>query len=186
MNKILIAFLLLINIQVYATDVNPSDSIDYKKSDFYSKVEAFIPNKMDSYTLFYNEPNGKVVDSLKSLNQEEWIIVTIDSVRGNWVRLKKISIAPMNHRFAKNLLNTWIPIQSLYTQLNDPIQTFKVYNKPDGNSGTTEYPTVKLLNLVEIKGEWLKVRFTVKGKGEIGWIHKYDVCPYPWTICGYF
>lgn len=185
MKIIPIALLLVINLQGYSASIIPKDTLDIRYSDFYAKVQAFIPNTIDSYTLFFDKPNGEIVDSLNSLYKDDWIIVTIDSVSGSWARLKTVLIRPNRFDTVSSATNTWIPINKLYTELNDPIQTFKVHHKPDANSKTKEFPTVALLNLAEIEGKWLRVKFTIKKKEKTGWIHKYYVCPYPWTICGY-
>ena len=189
MKKIVFVFSLLIVIstQTLSASTNFQDSTTYSDSDFHKRVEAFIPNNSDSFTYFYSSPKGTIIDSLKSINKHQWIVLTIDSVNSDWVKLKKVVYAPEDPSVSAppNLKNTWIPITHLYTQLNDPIQTFNIHESPSEQSPLHEYATVKLLNIIEIKGDWLKVKFVIQGIKYSGWINKFTVCAYPWTICGY-
>jgi hypothetical protein len=159
-----------------------SDSLD-----FYTKIEAFIPNTKASPTYFYDLPKGLIIDSLKSSNEDEWIIITIDTKKGNWVKLKHVKIKPSSDSniSARRLSNLWIPLSELYTQLNDPTQSFTVYKSANKKSKQKNHPTVDLLNIIDIKDDWIKVKFTVNAKQQAGWISKFNVCAYPWTICAY-
>ena len=189
MRKIILVYLLLAvtSILSVSASTNIKDSTNYSSSDFHTKTEAFIPHNLDSFTYFYSNPNGDIIDSLKSTKKHQWIIVTIDSVNADWVKLKKVVFAPEDSSIPSppNLKDTWIPITELYTQLNDPVKTFKIHESPSEQSTSHEYKTVKLLNIFEIKEDWLKVEFVIQGYKYSGWINKFNVCAYPWTICGY-
>jgi hypothetical protein len=189
MRKIKLVYLLLaVSLMLsLSASTNINDSTNYIASDFYKKTEAFIPNNLGTFTYFYSNPNGVIRDSLKSTKKHQWIIVTIDSIDSDWVKLKKVVFGPEDSSVPSppNLKDTWIPITGLYTQLNDPIQTFKIHDSPSKKSTSHEYKTVKILNIIGIKKDWIKVRFIIQGYEYSGWINKINVCPYPWTICGY-
>lgn len=156
-------------------------------NDYYTHVQAFIDNDTLNYTYFYAGPNGEIVDSLKPSSKDEWIIVTIDTLKAGWAQLKDVFIEPSLDRSLLNskLKSSWVPIASLSTSLPDPAGTFSVYVAPSSDSIKVVHPTVFGFRMVDIKGPWVKIKFTIWGIPHFGWRHKYDLCALPWTICHY-
>ncbi|MCF8297022.1 MAG: GW dipeptide domain-containing protein [Saprospiraceae bacterium] len=151
-----------------------------KESDYYQKVLGFIPETKTSLTYFYNNPNGEIIDSIKSPDGY-WICVVIDSQIENWVRLKSVAFDPGLKSFPK-LSNSWIPINEIWINLaND---SSSIYLKPNKNS-IKQTVGFHRVNLIEINGNWAKIQFESNEKKIIGWIHKEDQCGLPWTTCNY-
>jgi hypothetical protein len=158
-------------------------SLPVDTTDYYRKVEAFIPIDTLNCSYFYSEYKGEIMDSVKSISGDDWIIVTIDSVKNDWVKLKKVVM--MESGWSPPALhNVWAPISMLYTGLNDPAGTFKVHVSPSKKSKQLVYPTTfGPLKIVDIEGFWIKFKFNVDGKEHSGWKNKYNLCAYPWTVC---
>jgi hypothetical protein len=177
----LFAVIILSAVQIQANV--PIDSTRTLWSDFNTKIKGVVPMDTVNYTYFYSSPRGEKIDSLRSADSEDWIIVTIDSLKDGWVKLIDVYLVPSRPGSVFN--NVWVPLNILYTGLNDPINTFKMHVSPSKDSEQVVYRTGSWLNIIDIKGLWLKLRYEIDGKEYVGWKHNYNVCPNPWSTCGW-
>jgi len=149
---------------------------------FYdTKVQAFIPKEKLSYTRFYNKAGGEILDSIQSTEYMSWICVTVDSYINNWVKLKTVKISPVGRDYYE-LKNSWIPIKDLWLNLSN--DSSLIYSEPIKNSKSIIVP-FHMVNLIEIKDSWVKVKFESEGQLIIGWVAKENQCASPWTTCNY-
>ena len=178
---------MLVVMQLETEAVKAADSTSVSRTtmhtDYYNKIQAFVPNDTINYTYFHLKPAGVITDSLRPGTSEDWIIVTIDTLVNNWFKLKDVFFSFLLR--GSQLQNVWVPVGVLYTSLPDPIRTFTVHVGPNKDATTVVYPTVWGFSLVDIKGQWMKIKFMVAGEEHVGWKHKFNLCCLPWTICTY-
>jgi hypothetical protein len=184
MKKLLSFFALMIlwgtHLQVQANVAN--DSTRAVWTDDVTKIKAIVP--MGTVNHIYSSPKGEITDSLKSAHSEDWIIVTIDSLKDGCAKLIDVFLVRSRPN-TPVLYNVWVPLNILYTGLNDPINTFKVPVSPSKDSKQLVCTTVPWMNIIDIKGNWLKLKFKTDGNEHVGWKHKFNICVNPFSTWGW-
>ena len=124
-----------------------------------------------------------------------WYKLAISESKNGWLKIENILALPdcgdevINH-FGKYKGN-WVLAKEFKINIADldvePKYGVKLYEEPDSNSSMV-FQSGKFLetDLVEVKGNWAKVSFTVNENQIIGWLQRKDQCAYPWTSCSYY
>ena len=149
-------------------------------ADYYERVIGYVPKHFQNQTFIYDKPNGFKVDSIAEPT-EGWIQFVILRQEQDWVQIKSASIAP-GIELLNDLKDKWVNVSDIWFDLSN--DSSNCYSEPDLNSDfiSIDFQTV---NLVEIKGNWAKAKFTIENIVYEGWFRKEDQCGFPWTSCTY-
>jgi len=142
----------------------------------------------------YSEPESAVKDTLLALEQEMcWYRLFISESKNNWFKIESIMVMPScrDHFVSKCdscYKGMWIRGENLKINIADlnvkPVNGIKFFEEPNLSSEVI-YSSGKFLktDLIEVKGNWAKVRFEAENKTYTAWLQKADQCSLPWTSC---
>ncbi len=149
-------------------------------SDHFNPLTGFIPKNTVDHLDFYKSPNGKKIDSIKIL-KSGWVHFSINHQKGNWVKIKNVSIAPGIKDLA-HLNNNWVKTSDVWFNLSNNGAFYYVLPNDKSKKHFIDYQSV---NLIEINGNWVKAKFMTNAHAEQAWFKREDLCGSPWTTCNY-
>lgn len=152
-----------------------------------SNVEGFILNDTNRYLKLYNSYNGTCSDSILLPSKFQRVLIIIDKVNSNWIKVKHIRYAPGVKEDSLTKHNgLWIKNEFLYFNVGI-IEESKttIYKKPNKKEMIDIMEGSQTVKIIEVKKGWAKISYKQKGIEKQGWVDRYDQCSYFWTACNW-
>lgn len=172
------------NKQTNSLNIKDTVETPTKKSASKCNCGGFVNWEQKVSVRLFDQPNGKVIDTLSAnIKMENFLVFAIIDTANNWF---KVEIGKAINSKSKigwikkgNYLGTFA---SNYVDGD----TLFLYTKPTFNSTPADTLTKWNPNIYQItgcSGEWVKVRLTTSNKTLEGWLAPDKQCPNPYTTC---
>jgi uncharacterized protein YgiM (DUF1202 family) len=145
--------------------------------------EGLVDWKKNVTVILYDQPDGKVIDSLThDFEMENLLIFKLIESEENFFKVQ------IGRAYDESKLG-WIKKKDYlgtYARNYSDEDTLYLYEKPDKKSKITStitqyYP--ELYEIINCKDNWVKVKLTVNGNKFSGWLEPLMQCPSPYTTC---
>ena len=158
---------------------------------FFSQVSnnSFIKFGLkDKKVILYEDIRYHSVDTLERLNRMyEVYLMKVDSCVPNFCRVKGYYTVPYLKGKKESMATFWVESENLESALSNH---FSIYKEPF--STTKENLKLKVedysdiyfkVTILNIKKDWVKIKFTINDQELIGWVNSNALCPLKHEEC---